>query len=124
MGGLVLRAPPGVLFAFMALWRAPRRTMEPPRENAVQAEPQVDRERGMAAAREFRGGEVIRPEQHGRPRADLVERTRPDAHGPHRLRVELWIRGAPDESRLHARIRGQVITDPRADLRRREAAGC
>src|SRR3989442_14413026 len=50
--------------------------MEPPRENDVQAEPQVDRERGMAAAREFRGGEVIRPEQHGRPGAWLGRRSR------------------------------------------------
>src|SRR5216683_1432415 len=113
----------GIRLAIDALEAVARRSVEPPHQTHVQAEPQVDRERRMAAAREFRGGEVVRPEQHGRPRADLVERTRSDAHGPHRLRVELRIRGAPDESRLHARIGGHVIGDPRADLSRREAAG-
>src|SRR5690242_8747345 len=70
----------GIRLAIDPLEGVARRTVESSRKTHVQAESQVDRERRMAAPREFRGGEVVRPEQHGRPRADLVERTRSYAH--------------------------------------------
>src|SRR2546427_12616468 len=58
-------------------------------EPHVELEPQVDRDRGAAAARELRRREVIGPERHRRPGPDLAERARAHTDGAHRLRVEL-----------------------------------
>src|SRR3989475_12403720 len=71
-----LPGPARVGLAIDALKLVAGGTVQPAGELYVQLEPQVDRDRGAAAAREVRRREVIGPERHRRPGPDLAERSR------------------------------------------------
>src|SRR5213592_4611961 len=120
-----LPGPTGVRLPIDPLERVARRAVQPPRQADVEAEPQVDREPRMAAARELRRREVIgdphvhlgRREASGRGAArGGVERQAHDACFGRELTVARG-RAAPEAGALIAEPRGHLAIGRERELR-------
>src|SRR3989441_9556275 len=92
--------------------------VEPARDEQVETEPQIEGERRAAAPGKLRRREIVGPERDGGSRAQVVGGPRAYAHRAERLRLELWVGGAPDHPDLEARVRRHVVAEPEGEFGR------